>query len=248
MKASRAVLETKYLPTHPELVQLNDMIANTEKKLREMRKAGAPEAKDQQQVVYQDNPVYLAAQDRLNQAGIKQQIIAEQLNQLNTKITDYQNRVRIMPAEERTLSDKTRDYKVLQTQFDNLKLRRERVRIKSNLDKVAASSTLTPIGRINAEPGLTPAKSAVMLVASILFGLLIGGLLVVLSEWSDHSLRYEADAERLLGVPILAAIPETQGLRLLTGPGGRDGGGGSRKLLPKEKQARGALPAPSNSA
>ena len=41
----------------------------------------------------------------------------------------------------------------------------------------------------------------------------IGAILIVLSEWSDHSLRHEADAERLLGVPVLASLPEAADLR-----------------------------------
>ena len=55
-----------------------------------------------------------------------------------------------------------------------------------------------------------------MLLGSLLLGCLVGIILVVLSEWSDHSLRHEADAERLLGVPVLAALPESSDLHTMT--------------------------------
>jgi len=40
----------------------------------------------------------------------------------------------------------------------------------------------------------------------------------VLIEWSDHSLRHETDAERLLGVPVLASVPEAADLRVTSRP------------------------------
>jgi len=69
-----------------------------------------------------------------------------------------------------------------------------------------------------------------MLFGSLLLGCLVGVILVVLSEWSDHSLRYEGDAERLLGVPVLAALPETADLR--TVPARRALSGASASALP----------------
>ncbi len=81
------------------------------------------------------------------------------------------------------------------------------------MDRVTASSSIIPIGVTYALPTTGRTKLIAMLFGSLFLGCLVGAILIVLSEWSDHSLRHEADAERLLGVPVLAALPESGDLR-----------------------------------
>ena len=78
-----------------------------------------------------------------------------------------------------------------------------------------------------------------MFAGSLLLGLIVGLMLVVMSEWADRSLRYGTDAERVLGVPVLAVVPEASDLRLaLPDPGARRPGGLRRLLAaPKDKDA-----------
>ena len=90
---------------------------------------------------------------------------------------------------------------------------RREVQLQANLDRQTASDSLLPVGITYATPTTGKTKLIAMLFGSLLLGCLVGVILVVLSEWSDHSLRYEGDAERLLGVPVLAALPETADLR-----------------------------------
>ena len=71
-----------------------------------------------------------------------------------------------------------------------------------------------------------------MFLGSLLLGCLVGAILIVLSEWSDHSLRHEADAERLLGVPVLASLPEAASLKTSSSP--RTLNGRSAQLLTAE--------------
>ena len=159
------------------------------------------------------------------------------MQKLQQNIAQYEAFVSTIPAEQKELTDKTRDYQVVQAQYSALLQKREQVKMEGNLARVSASSSLSPIGYIHAEPTTGKAKMLEMFAGSLLLGLIIGLVLVVLSEWADHSLRYGTDAERLLGVPVLAVVPQTGDLWLAPPPSDRPrlGGGGLRRLLPSPR-------------
>ncbi|MBV9852385.1 MAG: hypothetical protein JO250_22195 [Armatimonadetes bacterium] len=236
MKAQRDKLLTHMLPTHPVVQDMDAQIAALEKERDGKLKAGAAEAQDVTHTKLQDNPEWQALHQQLVQATIEQQTQAMQMGQLAQKIAQYQERVKNIPAEQRALTDKTRDYKVVQAQYDSLLQRREQVQMEGNLARVSASSSLSPIGYIHAEPTTGRTKMIVMFVGSLVLGLIIGLVLVVLSEWADRSLRYGTDAERALGVPVLAVVPDAADLRLPPPAEDRRPGGLRRLLAASKKQ------------
>lgn len=163
---------------------------------------------------FQNNPEYAALTQQLTDAKIAEITQKAQVRQLEQRIREYEGRIAQMPAAERELADKMRNYTVLKTEYENLLQRREEAQLKANLDRVSARSKLSPVGVISAEPTVDNKKSALLLVMSLFLSLLVGASLVVLSEWMDHSLRYEADAEKLLGLPVLASVVDSKDLYL----------------------------------
>lgn len=210
-------------PQHPDIVALDSRIAELQKQQRQNAKA--PENQHNTQTELQDNPQYQALQQQIAEASIAQEEDEMEMQNLRQQIIKYQNLVNKIPAAQRQLADKTRDYGGLQDTYTSLEKRRQEAHITANLDRLTASNSLMPIGVTFATPTTGKTKLIAMLFGSLILGCLVGIILIVLSEWSDHSLRHEADAERLLGVPILAALPESADLRtaaadrLLTGKG-----------------------------
>ena len=123
-----------------------------------------------------------------------------------------------IPSAQRQLADKMQGYSDAQALDQQLRHQRDTVQIQANLDSLTASNSLQPIGVTYATPTTGRTKLIGMLLGSLLLGCLVGALLIVLTEWSDHSLRHETDAERLLGVPVLASLPETSDLRTIARP------------------------------
>ena len=136
-----------------------------------------------------------------------------EMQNLHQQILKYKAQLNTIPAAQRQLADKTRDYSSSQDLYNTLIKKRQDVQIAANLNRLTASNNLLPIGVTFATPTTGKTKLIAMLFGSILLGCLVGGVLIMLSEWSDHSLRYEADTERLLGVPVLAMLPESDDLR-----------------------------------
>ncbi len=246
LKAQRDVLLVTMLPTHPRVRALNDQIAALESQEQSKTLSGAPEAQQVLRTTLEQNPEWQALHQQLIEATVDQQTQAEQMQHLQAQIAAYQKVVAQIPAEQRHLTDVTRDYSVIQAQYNTLLQRREQVQMEGNLARVSASSSLSPIGYIHADATTGRVKLIAMFAGSLVLGLIVGLVLVVLCEWADQSLRYGTDAAHLLGVPVLAVVPDDAHLRVIPIGTGAHGGGGSRKRLaaPKMKPEREtALPA-----
>jgi polysaccharide chain length determinant protein (PEP-CTERM system associated) len=231
LKAQRDALLVTMLPTHPKVQALDQQIAA----LQSQANSGASETQQVLRTTLEQNPEWQTLHQQLIQATVTQQTQADQIQKLKQQIASYQKTVAQIPSEQRHLTDVTRDYTVIQAQYDTLLQRREQVQLEGNLARVSASSSLSPIGYIHAEATTGKAKLIVMFLGSLILGLIVGLALVVLCEWSDHSLRYGSDAVGALGVPVLAVVPDAAQLRVIPIGNGVNGGGGSRKRLAAPK-------------
>lgn len=221
-------------PQHPDIVALDTRIAELQKQQRSNAKA--PENQHNTQTKLMENPQYQALRQQIAEAAIAQEAEQMEMQNLHQQILKYKAQLNTIPAAQRQLADKTRDYSILTDQYNMLVKRRQDVQLTSNMDRLTASNNLMPIGVTFATPTTGKTKLIAMLFGSIILGCLVGMILIVLSEWSDHSLRYEADAERLLGVPVLAMLPDADDLR--TTASRRALSGGSRAALPSPAAER----------
>ncbi len=234
--ASREVLlASGKTPQHPDVAAIDTTIAALQR--QQKAKANAPENQRNTLTKMQDNPQYQLLKNEIADAGIAEVADQQEMQNLSGQIAKYRILVRQIPAAQRQLTDKTRDYSDAQLLDQKLRQERNTVQLEANLDRVTASNSLLPIGVTYAAPTTGRTKLLGMLLGSLFLGALVGAILIVLSEWSDHSLRHEADTERLLGVPVLASLPETADLRTSSGPrvlaalsaDGSSGGGSSER-------------------
>lgn len=200
-------------PQHPIIVAIDEQIKALQK---QQRQAAAPENKHNTQTKLAENPQYQLLQQQIAEASIAAEADQQLMQNLRQQIGKYQGIVTQIPKAQSQLTDKIRDYVGLQDAYQTYEKQRREVKTKADLDRLTSKSSLTPIGVTYALPTTGRTKLIGMLIGSLILGMLVGLILVVLSEWGDNSLRYEADAERLLGVPVLASLPDAADLRSST--------------------------------
>lgn len=203
-------------PEHPDVAAVDTTIAGLQK--QQKAKANAPENQHNMQTKMQDNPQYQLLKNEIADAAIAEVADQQEMQNLHRQIAKYQALMNKIPAAQRQLADRTSDYADAKLLDQKLREKRDAVQLQANLDRVTASNSLDPIGVTYATPTIGRTKLIGMLFGSLFLGILVGAILIVLSEWSDHSLRHEADTERLLGVPVLASLPEAADLRTSGGP------------------------------
>ena len=211
-----ALLASSETPQHPDVVAIDATIASLEK--QQKARANSPENQHDTQTKMQDNPQYQLLKNEIADSSIAEVADQQEMQNLRRQIVKYQALMNQIPAAQRQLADRTRDYSDAQALDLKLRAQRDTVQLQANLDRLTASNSLMPIGVTYAMPSTGRTKLIALLLGSLFLGCLVGAILIVLSEWSDHSLRHEADAERLLGVPLLASLPETADLKFATNP------------------------------
>jgi hypothetical protein len=225
-----------HLPESQTIKDIDDRIAELkayhEKEIQEALKRQSV-AGSVEETKLQDNPEFLRLSEQLTTARIDEQTHTARMRLLKEQIAEYEARVSKIPAAQRELTEKTRRYEINRDRYQDLVKKREDARIKTDMELVAATSTYVPMGVIHPESTLGMKKKAILIAGSLILGLLVGTMLVVASEWADPTLRYEADAERMLGVPVLMALPENKEILSLPEPSEPSGW---RRLLPGQRE------------
>lgn len=248
LETERALLLVDYKPGSDEIQTIDARIAAVRKILLDRGKGKSGDGKNVIETKIQDNPEYRDLMQQLTEAEIAQKTQNSQMELLRQKIGEYMTRISKMPAAQRHLTDRTRDYSILKEQYEDMLKQREQAQIKGNLDRVSARANLSQIGNVYAEATTGGKKLILLCGGGGMLALLLSLGLVFLREWMDPSLRYEYDAERQLGLPVLATIPDDRSLANAWW-GGTDssieaapGGGGARPADGPATIGRKALP------
>ena len=206
-------IRSGWLPSSPMVLEIDEKIKQVEADIRKREKADPTRSRNVTESVLSDNPEYRDVQQQIVQAEISEKTRDAQMAALNSRIGRYEQIISTLPVEERTLTERTRDYKLLQAQFEDLVKRQQDANIKRDLGMVTARSQYNPMNLVVAESLSTAKKKAVSIAISLAVGLTLALLLVLLREWMDPSVRYEIDAARMLELPVLVSLPETNQLR-----------------------------------
>ncbi|MFM7322163.1 MAG: GumC family protein [Armatimonadota bacterium] len=200
-------------PSSAVVQDIDRKIRALESDIRKREKADPTRSRNVLESTVVDNPEYRDIEQRIVEAEIERKTQNAQMSAIDARIGEYEALIAKLPADERTLTERVRDYKLLQGQFEDLIERRQQATIKRDLGQVTARSQINPLNIITAESTATAKKKAISIATALAVGLVLALGLIVLREWMDPSLRYEMDAMKSLEMPVLASLPESTQLR-----------------------------------
>jgi polysaccharide chain length determinant protein (PEP-CTERM system associated) len=127
--------------------------------------------------------------------------------QLRSAVAGYQARLEAVPTRESELVELTRDYTTLQTNYQNLLIKREDSKIAANLERrqIGEQFKLLDPARLPERP-FSPNRQLINM-AGLLGGLMFGVVLVGLLEYRDSTFRTDDDVMSVLALPVLAVVP-----------------------------------------
>jgi len=207
LKAQLADLSSHYTDRHPDVRQVKDQIAKTQRRrdqlVAEVQSGGSGASADgatqpsmlaQLQSQLQSNQVEIANRER-------------SIADLKTKVNEYQARLNQEPVREQQLADLTRGYEQSKANYDELLK-------KKNESAMATSMELLQQGerfRVVDPPSLPTKPDFPNRLKFCEIGLGIGFVLGVLVagafEFADDRLYSEKEIKKLLPVPVICEIP-----------------------------------------
>jgi polysaccharide biosynthesis transport protein len=217
-RSKLAELGSRYTDHYPEVENLKDEIAKTEKKRSALvaelktKSNGGRQSDDSAAAGDALNPsqnsplLQLQSQLQANQAEIanRDQAIAG----LKGRVYSYQDRLNSAPAAEQQLADLTRGYEQTKANYDDLLKKQNESAMATSMEQMQQGERFSMI-----DPPSLPLKPAfpnrlMFCGIGLGVGLALGLALVGVLEAMDDRLHSEKEIEILLPVAILTEIPE----------------------------------------
>jgi len=190
LKQQLADYRSRYTDQYPDVIQLQNRIA-------EMEKENGPVAKT------------LEAELILQRNAIEREIevIKQEISDLNKQIAFYQRRVEDTPKREQELLSLKRNYENIQETYNSLLRRKLEADIAANMEKRQKGEQFRIL-----DPARLPDKPLSPDMKKFFFMCVAAGLacccgLIFLLNFLDNSVRKPELVTEKLGIPILAVMP-----------------------------------------
>jgi polysaccharide chain length determinant protein (PEP-CTERM system associated) len=206
-RAQLRAMEGRFTPEHPDVIRAKRRITELEQRVQ-TESPLSPEAAPV------STPAQAIRRNRMRDLQLEiesldRNIATKQAQEqkLRGLAATYQSRVEMVPARETELAELTRDYETLQKVYSDLLAKNQESQVAANLERrqIGEQFKLIDPARLPEKP-VSPNRILINLVGAA-SGLLFGVALVAFLEYRDDSFRTEDEVHSLLGLPVLARIP-----------------------------------------
>jgi len=211
LRAQLAALRASYTDSHPDVIRLQDKIANLEESYR----SGESRASGYLPGQASSDPAVLMAQKSLDEQVRQRRLSLLEIQNLEVEIAnierqvkEYQQRVEATPQNEQELLGLQRDYSNIKQSYDSLLNRQLEAEIAVNMEKKQKGEQFSIIdSAVIPQKPVSPNMERLLLLC-ILAGLGVGFGLIYILQFLDSSYRAPDDFESDLGLPVLVTVPK----------------------------------------
>jgi polysaccharide chain length determinant protein (PEP-CTERM system associated) len=210
--AQLAELQQIYTDTHPEIKRLKRQVAELQRQLTatelESRLAEPSTGEPGQPARATRGSWRWQLQEEIEEINLQELQLERQQANMQLQIAAYEQTIARGPQIERELGDLTRDYENTQKNYQSLLAQEMQAEIAENLEKQRKAGQFKVLrpARVPTKPWQPDRRKLLMM--GLALGLAVGGGLVFLVEYVDHSFRDPEDFKQYTGLPVLAAIPQ----------------------------------------
>ena len=206
MELNRLISQGK-TEKHPDIVQLRAELSQLEEMLVE--NADDPVAASREE---------LEMRDKLRDYEVEAKVLAGEVERLKADIAEYEQRIENTPRRAAELDHLEQQYKNINESIRILQLKQVDAEIGKTIETNNKGERFRVVESAEIPTSPISPNRPVWFTAGTLLGMMLGLGLLVLREMSDRSFHSVMDLQNSLGLPVLAAVPETA---LVARPAGR---------------------------
>jgi polysaccharide chain length determinant protein (PEP-CTERM system associated) len=195
-------LRSKYGPQHPDVRRAQ---AELDKAKAKQGDNPAPSATPIPSVRHVHNPVIEAQMEQLDQDMDRQK---QQVAQLQGEIKARFERLQEAPAFQQKTAAIERDYDALQGRYKSLEDKKLAAETATALESREKSERFVLLDSAQVPEHPYSPNRPMLMAGGVFLGILVGFGIALAREVLDDSVRNEREAERILGSPVLSAVPE----------------------------------------
>lgn len=205
LERTLTTLSVEYRETYPDIVQARQEIEAVKSQLA--AKYGVSKDEVKPGSVSLIDPMVRDLMRQRDEAKNEVGVAKDRLTRLLQQVKQYEGRVERTPSREQELMVLVRDYDNMQKNYQSLLDKRLNARLAENLEKRQKGEQFRILDPANLPITPESPNQLAILLGGLVVGCGLGGGAAVVAELLRPALRREEDAERLLGVPVLAGIP-----------------------------------------
>jgi len=220
-------LKARYTDDHPDVAKAKADIAEMKKKLAEINKATGDATPDETEKASAMEPAEIR-QLRLQLHQYSDLIANATRDQkrLQQEIAAYQGRISLTPKVEADYKALTRDYDNALRNYQDLLAKKSSADLTVNMTTQAEGERMLLLNQADLPESPSFPNRLFFALGGLAVGLAIGVGITLFLEVRDNSIRTERDAEAVLELPTLIAVPWLEGAS--NGNGNGNGNGSTR--------------------
>ena len=213
LRAKRAELVAQYTPEHPDVVNIDRQIAQTQDllaTLKKNQKTPSPDAGTEAAAVQftdSDDPAVaqLKSQLKANQVEIANGVA--EAKQLQARIAEYQRRLNQTPVRQQQLADLQRDYDLSQKNYADLESKRTQSALAASLvqSQQGEQFRIVDPASLPTKPS-SPDRRKMGLMGAVL-GIALGAVGAMVLEMKETVFHTDKEVSRLFSLPFVMGIP-----------------------------------------
>jgi polysaccharide chain length determinant protein (PEP-CTERM system associated) len=201
-------LRSKYTDDHPDVIKAKADIDGVKKKLADTNKPSSESTEESSEKSSQMEPPEIRQlRLQLHQYGELIAAATRDQKRLQQEITQYQGRISLSPAVEEQYKQLTRDYDNAQKTYQELLAKKSSADLTVKMNNQAVGERMFPLNPADLPDSPSFPKRFIFALGGLGAGLAIGAGIALLLELKDNSIRNERDAEAVLELPTLIAVP-----------------------------------------
>jgi succinoglycan biosynthesis transport protein ExoP len=173
-----------------EIQSLDEMIAN-----RADEKA--PTSRDE-----------ITMRDKLRDYEVDQSVLSGDVERLKADIAEYEQRIENTPRRAAELDHLEAQYKNITEAIRTLQLKQVDAEIGRQIETTSKGERFRVVESAEIPTSPISPNRPVWFVAGTLLGMMLGLALLVVRDMSDQTFYSVSDLQNVLGLPVLAAVPE----------------------------------------
>jgi uncharacterized protein involved in exopolysaccharide biosynthesis len=201
-------LKARYTDDHPDVVKTKADIAEMKKKLAEINKATGDASSEETEKSSAMEPAEIR-QLRLQLHQYSDLIANATRDQkrLQQEIATYQGRISLTPAVEEKYKELTRDYDNALRNYQDLLAKKSSADLTVKMTNQAEGERMFLLNLADLPESPSFPNRLFFALGGLAVGLAIGVGIALILEIRDNSIRTERDAEVVLELPTLIAVP-----------------------------------------
>ncbi len=222
LKAKKSALLSIYTPQHPDVIKINEEIAQAEALLKSVQGAKAepeesaenagPAAKGQRAgdgapVNTEVDASVAQVKSQLESNRLELENLAQDEKKVKADIEHYQERLNLTPVREQQLAGLMRDYDLLKQDYTDLLGKETQSQLAGSLEKRQAGQQFRLVDRPSLPEVPSFPKPLPIALGGVAGGLVLGAALAFLIDIKDGFFYSEKDLAQHFPLPLVMAVP-----------------------------------------